>query len=76
MHHMEYVSVSDVNECETPGINNCNINASCINNDGSYTCECRRGFAGDGVNCTGEWTLNHLIALFRVWTAFPNIVEN
>ena len=54
MHSIKYVSVSDVNECETPGINNCNINAACINNDGSYTCECKKGFAGDGVSCAGE----------------------
>ena len=26
----------------------------CTNNIGSYSCECRKGFIGDGRNCTSE----------------------
>ncbi|KAJ7391864.1 hypothetical protein OS493_016154 [Desmophyllum pertusum] len=38
----------DKNECEegTP----CHETADCINTDGSFTCRCKKGFEGDGVN--------------------------
>ena len=49
----------DVNECSTYGIsknetlNNCDINAACINTFGSFKCKCNKGFIGDGSmgNC-------------------------
>ena len=34
--------------------NECHVNAQCTNMDGSYTCGCLDGYAGDGKNCTGE----------------------
>ena len=39
---------TDVNECIDDV---CDINASCTNNDGSFTCECNNGFKGDGFSC-------------------------
>ena len=33
---------------------NCHPNASCANRKGGFTCRCRRGFAGNGVNCSGS----------------------
>ena len=27
----------------------CHVNATCHNNDGSYTCECKDNFDGDGI---------------------------
>jgi hypothetical protein len=41
---------SDIDECDT-GDNNCNVNASCANNKGSFDCACNEGFTGDGVDC-------------------------
>ena len=35
---------SDANECALQ----CDSNATCVNNAGSYTCECDAGFSGDG----------------------------
>lgn len=32
-------------------LNRCHKNARCINTHGSYKCECRRGFAGNGFDC-------------------------
>jgi len=39
-------------------INNggCHNNATCASNDGSSTCICNTGYAGNGVICTGKWT--------------------
>ena len=48
----------DINECsDGPGAtdtDNCHDNATCANSDGSYDCECDRGYAGDGFSCTGK----------------------
>ena len=35
-------------------IDSCHDNATCSDENGSYTCVCKRGFTGDGFNCTGE----------------------
>ena len=45
--------ILDINECET-GDNNCDVNANCLNNDGSFTCKCKEGYSGDGTNCEGK----------------------
>lgn len=40
----------DVDECET-GASDCDPNARCINNPGSYECVCSDGFTGNGFTC-------------------------
>ena len=44
----------DVDECtQNPGV--CDINANCTNTEGSYSCECLKGYTGDGEhNCSGN----------------------
>lgn len=44
----------DLDECAIP--NECDLNALCTNTEGSYVCRCRKGFEGDGRNCTGSKT--------------------
>ncbi|KAL3118564.1 hypothetical protein niasHT_005779 [Heterodera trifolii] len=39
----------DSNECDWIS---CERNAKCVNLPGSFRCECRKGFAGSGFNCT------------------------
>ena len=41
-----------MDEC-TDGTHNCDdpTRAFCINTDGSYTCECKEEFTGDGTHC-------------------------
>ena len=45
----------DNNEC-TLGTDNCDTNAACTNNVGSFTCACNAGYSGTGVTCTGNFT--------------------
>ena len=46
-------STSDTNECEDSE-QRCAVNATCINVRGSYNCECKPGFQGNGsINCSG-----------------------
>ena len=32
----------------------CHDNATCTDDNGSYSCVCKDGFTGDGFNCTGN----------------------
>jgi len=41
----------DLDECLTPEFNECDGNATCTNNDGSYVCNCNPGYEGDGRTC-------------------------
>ncbi len=34
-------------------IDNCSENAMCNNTKGSFSCSCKPGFSGDGINCAG-----------------------
>jgi len=45
-----------VNECLN-GENDCSTNALCENTQSSYTCTCNDGYDGDGVTCTGTFSL-------------------
>lgn len=42
----------DIDECAA---NPCDVNAACLNTNGSYECSCRPGFEGDGETCTGNY---------------------
>lgn len=42
--------VTDKDECLT-GNHRCSHQASCVNTEGSYTCQCEKGYAGDGFRC-------------------------
>ena len=43
----------DINECETNN-HDCDINATCDNTFGSFTCTCNIGYEGDGEVCVGK----------------------
>ena len=44
------IGCSDIDECAT-GKDECDENAACTNNIGSYTCACNIGFQGTGRIC-------------------------
>ena len=43
---------TDINECDQ-NMHNCDVNAICMNTNGSFTCSCNDGYTGDGMTCTG-----------------------
>ena len=43
---------SDLDECLSDA-RPCDVNASCTNSDGSYSCVCNQGFTGNGTVCDG-----------------------
>ena len=45
----------DIDECS---FNPCDVNANCTDNEGSFDCQCKHGFSGDGLNCTSK--VDHL----------------
>ena len=46
---------TDIHECNR-GLDDCNMNATCVNTVGSYDCMCNTGFTGNGFTCTGMQT--------------------
>ena len=46
----------DLDECQAFP-NSCHLNAECRNTPGSYSCHCRPGYQGDGLNCTCEFSI-------------------
>ena len=44
---------ADIDECESEE-DNCHVNAQCTNTEGSFTCSCKPGYTGDGINCTSK----------------------
>ena len=53
MHNVQY---TDIDECSA-GLHTCGKNANCVDNIGSFTCPCKRGFfkSADGEDCIGIW---------------------
>jgi hypothetical protein len=61
----EYTVHLDVDECVS-GNNNClHGNANCTNTIGSYTCECKEGFTGNGVDCEGRGKTDFFTSFWR-----------
>lgn len=44
-------SCVDINECSDGKLNRCHPQARCINLRGSYKCQCKRGYLGNGLEC-------------------------
>jgi hypothetical protein len=55
------ISYLDIDECS--GINDCHPDAICTDTMGSYTCECKPGFNGDGRSCASR---EELIFFFNI----------
>ncbi|CAH3177508.1 unnamed protein product [Porites lobata] len=44
------IEMTCLDECKT-GLHNCHNDAYCTNTKHSFTCTCKAGYTGDGVNC-------------------------
>ena len=62
--HINFFSTvcTDINECTT-GTHNCDMNAICIDTDGSFNCTCNNGYEGNGTLCFSKYLLNLVISL-------------
>ena len=56
IHKSFFTYFADIDECSSDGLNTCDIDtrAMCTNTFGSFLCDCRSGFTGDGRTCTGR----------------------
>ena len=48
--HRNFFSNTDVDECTNENI--CDVNAQCVNTEGSYECVCNPGYSGNGTMCS------------------------
>lgn len=46
-------NIVDIDECDQ-GQHDCDTNANCINKPGTYDCDCKIGFTGNGTHCLGK----------------------
>ena len=54
--------LADMNEC-TSGTDDCSMQASCRNTQGSYECTCNDGYSGPGNACEGMASVFALITV-------------
>ena len=48
------LKIVDFNECNANAFT-CHDNAHCVNDVGSYGCQCNPGYTGDEKNCLGMY---------------------
>ncbi|CAG2056404.1 unnamed protein product [Timema podura] len=67
-----YAQCPDVDECDL-GLHDCHADAVCTNTNGSYSCQCSRGFIGDGkFTCTKTPNSPELLAhSIRIYGTVP-----
>ena len=56
----------DVDECAEQ-MDNCHLDANCINTEGDFQCQCKDGFMGSGISCTGTKVILLYIVNFTVF---------
>ncbi len=56
--------MADLDECEFR-LFSCDINAECKNTFGSYECECRSGYRGNGIICNGILVVFHIVCCIK-----------
>ncbi len=55
-HWLSHLCVSDIDECEEE-LDTCDVNAICSNTPGSFACNCKRGYLGNGFKCEGKGSI-------------------
>ena len=47
----------------------------CTNNIGSYTCRCKKGFIGDGRNCTSKYNSNYYNDFSKILATYVIVLK-
>ena len=69
MYYNSWFSLTDIPECSDI-LNVCDVNAFCIDRDGSFLCICNPGYVGDGRECYGKYKLRYFIIRFCIHKQF------
>ena len=51
---IQWLCFSDIDEC-VEGSNDCIAEADCMNDEGTYHCDCKDGYTGNGSYCEGRY---------------------
>ena len=65
------IHVSGINLCDV-GSTDCHTNATCLDRDGGYDCECNDGYTGNGTHCEGTVTFNLELFQLKIWQILMN----
>lgn len=66
---MCFYNILDINECIVSAP--CHTNADCTDTIGSFVCNCKTGFTGDGFTCTGKRSVYaETFAIKSIWLTF------
>ena len=57
VNYMQLYYTAELVEC----VDNCDINAQCIDTLQGFQCVCNPGFTGDGITCTGSYSYTIII---------------
>lgn len=68
---IEFIFLLDFNECQ---LNNAGCEHICANSEGSYNCDCRKGFKlkDDKFGCEGKFGIRSLFALEKNQQEYVN----
>ena len=66
---LEFLNFLDVDECGN-GNHDCDMNANCMNTDGSFVCVCNSGWSGDGVVCNSKYFILCVIEFLLVFNIY------
>ena len=50
--HLPLLISLDINECLSVP---CHANASCTDTEGSFDCQCNKGYSGTGFSCSSKY---------------------
>ena len=65
--------ISDINECDDPSLNSCDPeDGMCEDIAGGYTCSCKTGYTGNGIQCYGRFSISVHQRLFDEYSTNEN----
>lgn len=62
--HIDKYNCMEIDECKT-NQHACHEHSDCINTIGSYKCQCKKGYTGNGIDCFRKYIFYHGVDLLR-----------